>query len=146
MRTSPSISLLPARAQPPRGPAWLGLVCGLAVAALAGCAATPAGSRGYASFEQESAPVVLTGARDSAHTAACFEEQGRFLPLSEFSRDGTQFTYRLRVSDLWFEQVRIVSTTGGARAEIRLASNLDSRWRAQFDTDRLQPLRRCLES
>lgn len=146
MRTSPSFVLLPARARPARGPVWLGLACGLVVAALAGCAATPAGSRGHASFEQDSAPVVLTGARDSAHTAACFEEQGRFLPLSEFSRDGMQFTYRLRVSDLWFEQIRIASTSSGTRAEIRLASNLDSRWRAQFDTDRLQPLRRCLES
>lgn len=133
-----------ARARTAAGAGRLALLCALTIAALAGCAATAAGSRGHTSFERESVPVELTGPQQAMTAAACFEEQARFLPLSEFSRDGSSFTYRLRVSDLWFEQVRIAPADAGSRAEIRLASNLDARWRAQFDADRLQPLRRCL--
>jgi len=140
-----SIPLRNARPQPAGCPGRLALLGNLCVAVLAGCAATAAGSRGHASFERESVPVELTGAQEPARAAACFEEQARFLPLSEFSRGGARFTYRLRVSDLWIEQVRIAPADAGARAEIRLASNLDARWRAQFDADRLQPLRRCLQ-
>jgi hypothetical protein len=125
------------------GTGRLALLCGLAVVALAGCA-TAAGSRGHALFERESVPVELTGTQQATRAAACFEEQGRFLPLSEFSRDGSSFTYRLRVSDLWFEQVRIAHADAGSRAEVRLASNLDARWRARFEAERLQPLRHCL--
>lgn len=128
----------------PRQRASARLLLMLAPLTLAGCAATAAGSRGHASFERESVPVELTGTLQAERAADCFEEQARFLPLSEFSRDGSSFTYRLRVSDLWFEQVRIAPADAGSRAKIRLASNLDARWRAQFEADRLQPLRRCL--
>jgi hypothetical protein len=141
MTTIPHPHARPRRKNAPRA---IALLCGLCVAALTGCAATSAGSRGHDNFERESVAVELTGAQAPARAAACFEEQARFLPRSEFSRDGAQFTYRLRVSDLWFEQVRVGPAEAGSRAEIRLASNLDARWSAQFDADRLQPLRRCL--
>lgn len=95
---------------------------------------------------QASAPTLLKGPRTAIEAAQCFEVQGRFLPLSEFSNDSAagRFTYRLRVSDLWFEQVRITSDGTGSLAEWRLAPNLDARWQTRFESDRLQPLRRCL--
>ena len=124
--------------------ATLVVLYGLAVAGLAVCAAPAAGSRGHASFKRESVPLELTGTQQATRAAACFEEQAGFLPLSELSRDGGSFTYRLRVSNLWFEQVRIDPNDAGVRAEIRLVSNLDARWRAQFEADRLQPPIRCL--
>ncbi len=113
---------------------------------LAGCAATPAGSQGVDAFVKDSTSVVLSGSRAASDAAQCFEEHAKFLPLSEFSRGpGTaQFTYRLRVTDLWFEQVRITPQGPGSRAELRVAPNLDARWLAQLERDRAAPLRRCL--
>ena len=119
----------------------------LSIAVLAaGCANKPAGSAGYDAFLAESVPAVWTGPRPLAEAAQCFEERAKFLPLSEFSRDGQAgtFTYRLRVSGLWFEQVRISADGSGSRAEARLASNLDARWRADFERDRISVLRQCL--
>jgi hypothetical protein len=121
---------------------------GSAVAAVlfAGCASTPAGSAGYDAFLAEATPNVMTGTRSASAAAQCFEEQAKFLPLSEFSRDrqAGAFTYRLRVSGLWFEQVRITADGAGSRAEARLAPNLDARWRANFERDRASALRQCL--
>ncbi|MEY2876394.1 MAG: hypothetical protein RLZZ373_3765 [Pseudomonadota bacterium] len=117
-----------------------------ALMALSGCAATPAGIEGHVDFVARSAPVLLAGSQPPAAAAQCFEEQARFLPLSEFSRDvaaGT-FTYRLRVSGMWFEQVRIAAHGSGSQAEIRLAPKLDARWQNQFDRDRAGVLRHCL--
>jgi len=119
----------------------------LSIAALsAGCASKPAGSAGYDAFLAESVPLVWTGPRPSAEAAQCFEERAKFLPLSEFSRDsqaGT-VTYRLRVSGLWFEQVRISADGSGSRAKALLASNLNGRWRGDFERDRASVLRQCL--
>jgi hypothetical protein len=119
----------------------------LSFAALAsGCASQPAGSAGYDAFLAESMPSVWNGPRPMAEAAQCFEERAKFLPSSEFSRDsqaGT-FTYRLRVSGLWFEQVRISADGSGSRAEARLAPNLDARWRGDFERDRTSVLRQCL--
>jgi len=119
----------------------------LSIAALsAGCASKPAGSAGYDAFLAESVPLVWTGPRPSVEAAQCFEERAKFLPLSEFSRDsqaGT-VTYRLRVSGLWFEQVRISPDCSGSRAEALLASNLNGRWRGDFERDRASVLRQCL--
>ena len=118
----------------------------LSIAALAaGCASKPAGSAGYDAFLAESVPSVWAGPRTVTEAAQCFEERAKFLPLSEFSRDsqaGT-FTYRLRVSGLWFEQVRITANGAGTRAETRLAPNLDARWRVTFERDRASALRQC---
>lgn len=113
---------------------------------LAGCANTPAGSAGYDAFLAEATTSVITGTRAPAKAAQCFEEQAKFLPLSEFSRDGQAgvFTYRLRISGLWFEQVRIVADGHGSRAETRLAPNLNARWRDSFERDRANALRLCL--
>jgi hypothetical protein len=74
-------------------------------ALVAGCASKSAGSAGYDAFMAESTPLVSTGPRSVSEAAQCFEERGVFLPLSEFSRDSQSgtFTYRLRVSGLWFE-------------------------------------------
>ena len=85
------------------------MMAGLALSILAGCASTPAGSSGYDAFMDGASPTSLSGSRDAAHAAQCFEDRAKFLPLSNFSRDAstTTFTYRLRVSDLWFEEVRI---------------------------------------
>jgi pimeloyl-ACP methyl ester carboxylesterase len=118
----------------------------LSLAILAGCASTEAGSRGYDAFAQEAAPATIAGSRTAAEASACFEERARFLPLSEFSRDPAtdRFTYRLRAMDLWFEQVRIEPEGSGARAEVRIAPNLNARWQAQFESDRLRPLRSCM--
>lgn len=123
-------------------------VAAAALISLAGCAATPAGSRGVDAFSRESTSVVLNGSRGAADAAACFTEQASFLPLSEFVHDpaGTGFTYRLRVADLWFEQLRITPEGAGSRAELRVAANLDARWTARLERDRLVPLRRCLGS
>jgi hypothetical protein len=112
----------------------------------AGCASTPAGSAGYDAFLAEGTTSVVTGPRAPAEAAQCFEEQASFLPLSEFSRDGQPgvFTYRLRVSGLWFEQVRISADGQGSRAETRLAPNLNARWRDDFERDRAKALRLCL--
>lgn len=117
-----------------------------AAALAAGCASKPAGSAGYDAFLAESTPTVWTGARPMTEAAQCFEERATFLPLSEFSRDGQagSFTYRLRVSGLWFEQVRITQDGQGSRAEARLAPNLDARWQADFERDRTSVLRACL--
>jgi hypothetical protein len=119
----------------------------LSIAALAaGCASKPAGSAGYDAFLAESVASAWAGPRPLAEAAQCFEERAKFLPLSEFSRDnqaGT-FTYRLRVSGLWFEQVRISADGSGSRAEARLAPNLDARWRGDFERDRISVLRQCL--
>jgi hypothetical protein len=112
----------------------------------AGCASKPAGSAGYDAFLAESVPSIWAGPRPLGEAAQCFEERARFLPLSEFSRDsqaGT-FTYRLRVSGLWFEQVRISANGPGSRAEARLSPHLDARWRGDFERDRTSVLRQCL--
>lgn len=115
---------------------------------LAGCAARPAGSNGVDAFVNDSVPVLLSGPRAAVEAAQCFEEQAKFLPLSEFSRDpgNGQFTYRLRLTGLWFEQVRITPQDAGSQAELRVAPNLDAKWLAQLERDRLAPLRRCLGS
>lgn len=122
------------------------LISTAVVVFVSGCAATPAGSVGAEAFSRDAAPVQLTGPRNASEAALCFEEQGRFLPLSEFSNDSAagRYTYRLRIAELWFEQVRITPDGSGSRAEWRLAPNLDARWRAQFERDRLAPLRTCL--
>lgn len=116
------------------------------IISLAGCAATPAGIQGAEAFVKDSAPFLLTGPRDTAEAARCFEEQATFLPLSEFSRDSGmgEFTYRLRLIGLWFEQVRITPQAGGSQAELRVAPNLDAKWLTRLERDRLAPLRRCL--
>ncbi len=122
-------------------------VVALAIAVLfAGCASTPTGSAGHDAFLAEATPTVMAGTRSADNAAQCFEEQAKFLPLSEFSRDSQTgaFTYRLRVSGLWFEQVRITVDGTGSRAEARLAPNLDARWRTSFERDRTNPLRLCL--
>lgn len=118
----------------------------IVTALTAGCASKPAGSAGYDAFLAESVLSVWAGPRPWAEAAQCFEERARFLPLSEFSRDGQAgtFTYRLRVSGLWFEQVRIAADGSGSRAEARLASNLEARWRGDFERDRTSVLRQCL--
>jgi hypothetical protein len=129
----------------PRSTALL-LVAGVALSILAGCASTPAGVAGYDAFKADTMPKALIGSRDAALAAQCFEDQAKFLPLSTFSRDPatTAFTYRLRVSDLWFEEVRITPEGVGSRAEWRVASNLDAKWLGQFERDRVEPLRQCL--
>jgi hypothetical protein len=118
----------------------------LALSILAGCASTPAGVAGYDAFKVDASPTRLTGSRDAAQAAQCFEDRATFLPLSNFSRDAATgaFTYRLRVSDLWFEEVRITPAGAGSRAELRIASNLDAKWLSQFERDRMGPLRQCL--
>jgi pimeloyl-ACP methyl ester carboxylesterase len=118
----------------------------LATSLFAGCASTPAGSAGYDAFLAEATNSVITGPRALADAAQCFEEQAKFLPLSEFSRDGQAgaFTYRLRISGLWLEQVRITADSLGSRAETRLAPNLNARWRDSFERDRASALRLCL--
>lgn len=134
-------SVTPARSTRPRA-----VLAGLAFALLAGCANGPVGSVGRDAFVTESSSGGLTGMRSASESSDCFEERARFLPLSTFSRDGaaSAFVYRLRVSDRWFEEVRIAPEGSGSRAEWRLAPGLDSRWQAQFERDRLAPLRRCL--
>lgn len=122
------------------------LLLGTLVLISAGCASTPAGINGHDAFERESNAATAVGSTPFAKAAQCFEEQARFLPLSEFSRDGSAaaFTYRLRFGGLWFEQVRISATPSGSQAEWRLAPNLDAKWQAQFEQDRIAPLKRCL--
>lgn len=124
------------------------LVAGLALSILAGCATTPAGVAGYDAFKADTMPKALIGSRDAASAAQCFEDRAKFLPLSTFSRDPatTAFTYRLRVSDLWFEEVRITPEGVGSRAEWRVASSLDAKWLGQFERDRVEPLRQCLDA
>lgn len=124
------------------------LLAALALVALAGCASTPAGSVGYDAFMADASPTQLTGTRAAAQAAQCFEDRATFLPLSTFSRDAAtmSFSYRLRVSDLWFEEVRITPEGAGSRAELRVAPNLDAKWLGQFERDRLAPLRQCLGS
>jgi hypothetical protein len=121
-------------------------VAGLALSILAGCASTPAGVAGYDAFKADTLPKSMSGSRDAALAAQCFEDRAKFLPLSTFSRDPatTAFTYRLRVSGLWFEEVQITPAGAGSRAEWRVASNLDGRWLGQFERDRMEPLRQCL--
>jgi hypothetical protein len=122
------------------------LMAVLALSILAGCASTPAGSSGYDAFMVDSSPTSLSGSRDAVQAAQCFEDRAKFLPLSTFSRDASTntFTYRLRVSDLWFEQVRIMPEGAGSRAEWRIAPNLDAKWLDQFERDRKAPLHQCL--
>jgi hypothetical protein len=122
------------------------LITGLALSLLAGCASTPAGSAGYDTFIADASPTRLSGSRDAAQAAQCFEDRAKFLPLSTFSRDPASiaFTYRLRVSELWFEEVRITPDGTGSRAELRVAPNLDAKWVSQFEQDRALPLRQCL--
>jgi hypothetical protein len=118
----------------------------VAAALAAGCASKPAGSAGYDAFLVEATPELWSGPRPMFEAAQCFEERGTFLPLSEFSRDAQagSFTYRLRVSGLWFEQVRITAEGQGSRAEVRLSPELDARWRDSFERDRIGVLRQCL--
>jgi hypothetical protein len=122
------------------------LMAVIALSIMAGCASTPAGSSGYDAFKDDASPARLDGSRDAVQAAQCFEDRATFLPLSTFSRDAStsSFTYRLRVTDLWFEEVRIMPEGAGSRAEWRLAPNLDARWLAQFERDRMAPLRQCL--
>lgn len=133
-------------AEPHRGSMKAAGTAALTLMLFTGCAATPAGSAGHDAFLADATPRVMTGPRASGEAAQCFEERARFLPLSEFSRDGQvgAFTYRLRVSGLWFEQVRITADGEGSRAEARLAPNLDARWRETFERDRVSALRQCL--
>jgi hypothetical protein len=67
------------------------------VLVLGGCAATPSGSEGADAFASEAEPLRLSGPRAAADAAQCFEEQGRFLPLLEFSSDSAagRYTYHL---------------------------------------------------
>jgi hypothetical protein len=122
------------------------LLAAFALSVIAGCASTPAGSAGYDAFMNDALPVSLSGSHDAAKAAQCFEDRAKFLPLSTFSRDAssTAFTYRLRFSDLWFEEVRITPEGTGSHAEWRIAPNLDARWLGQFERDRMAPLRQCL--
>lgn len=118
----------------------------MTIAMVAGCASGPAGVSGYDAFIAESVPTILSGVRQAQEVAQCFEDRGSFLPLSEFSRDGATgtFTYRLRVSGLWFEQVRVSPHGPGSKAEARVASNLNDRWHQSFERDRMDVLRRCM--
>lgn len=118
----------------------------MTMAMVAGCASGPAGVSGYDAFIAETVPITLDGTRSTREAAQCFEDRGSFLPLSEFSRDGATgaLTYRLRVSGLWFEQVRITPHGPGSKAEARVASNLNDRWRQSFERDRMDVLRRCM--
>lgn len=144
--TTSSRTTAPARMGPQGLSAGGLLVASFALSILAGCASTPAGVAGYESFRADAAPKTMSGSRDATLAAQCFEDRAKFLPLSTFSRDAntTAFTYRLRVSDLWFEEVRITPEGLGSRAEWRVASNLDAKWLSQFDRDRIAPLRECL--
>lgn len=122
------------------------LIVFTALSILAGCAGTPAGSAGGAAFIADASRIRLTSSRGPAQAAQRFEDQAKFLPLSTFSRDAATatFTYRRRVSDLWFEEVRIAPNRMGSLDELRVAPNLDAKWVAQFDQDGVLPLRRCL--
>lgn len=122
---------------------------GAVALALAGCAATPAGIQGFDAFVISTPVEVLGSTKSFREVANCFEQQASFLPLSEFSRDdstqgASSFTYRLRTSGLWFEQIRITQQPNGSRVEMLIAPNLNAKWRAQFDRDRVAPLQRCL--
>jgi len=136
------------RPQCGRRPLAQPLMAVMGLSLLAGCASTPAGSAGYDAFMVDATPAHLSGSRDAVQAAQCFEDRATFLPLSTFSRDAssTTFTYRLRVSDLWFEEVRITPEDAGSRAEWRIAPNLDAKWLDQFGRDRMGPLRQCLGS
>jgi hypothetical protein len=94
----------------------------------------------------DSSPTSLSGSRDAVQAAQCFEDRAKLLPMSTFSRDAstTTFTCRLRVADLWFEEIRIMPEGGGSRAEWRIAPNLDAKWLDQLERDRMGPLRQCL--
>jgi hypothetical protein len=118
----------------------------LALSVLAGCASAPVGSAGFDAFMADASPSRLAGSRDAAQAAQCFEDRAKFLPLSTFSRDAatSAFTYRLRVSDRWFEEIRITPEGAGSRAALRIAPNLDAKWRGQLERDRVVPLRQCL--
>lgn len=115
---------------------------------LSACAPMAAGVSGYDNFIHESATVVRTGTRPAAEAANCFENNGVFLPLSEFSRDGANasFTYRLRVAGVWYEQVQITGEGTGSRAEIRTSPRLNDKWKADFERDRVAAVKRCMNA
>jgi hypothetical protein len=117
-----------------------------AVTTLAACSSTPAGSKGFDAFMSQAEPSLSSSPREVMQVAQCFEDRATFLPLSAFARDPSTntFTYRLRISDLWFEEVRIAPEGEGSRAEWRVAPNLDDKWLSRFERDRIAPLRRCL--
>jgi hypothetical protein len=147
--TSNALTVRSSSSQPNLSISLLSVAVGIVAVALAGCAAQPAGISGFDAFVKSTPAEVLSGPKPFREVVACFEQQGVFLPLSEFSRDtSTQapssFTYRLRVSNLWFEQIRITDQADGSRAEMLIAPNLNAKWRAQFDRDRVAPLQRCL--
>ena len=115
---------------------------------LSGCAPMAAGVSGYDNFLAESAAVVRNGTRTATQAASCFENQGVFLPLSEFSRDEANgmFTYRLRVAGVWYEQVQITADGTGSRAEIRISPRLNDKWKADFERDRVAVVKRCMNA
>jgi len=118
----------------------------LAASCLSACAPLAKGVSGYDNFLSQTSATVLKGPESAAVAAKCFENNARFLPLSEFSRDSAEgsFTYRLRVAGVWYEQVVIAPDSTGSRAEMRLSPALDARWQADFSRDRAAVAARCL--
>lgn len=124
----------------------LTIVC--SATSLSACAPLSKGVTGYDNFLSQTSATVLTGPLPVALAAKCFENNANFLPLSEFSRDGTDgtFTYRLRVTGVWYEQIRITPESSGSRLEIRLSPSLDAKWQSNFERDRAAVAARCLSS
>jgi hypothetical protein len=116
-------------------------------ASLSACAPLAKGVSGYDHFLSQAAATVRTGPQSAAAAAKCFETNGNFLPLSEFSRDSADgsFTYSLRVAGVWYEQVLITPEANGSRAEMRLSPGLNAKWKSDFELDRAGVAVRCLQ-
>jgi hypothetical protein len=116
-----------------------------ALLVLAACAQVQTGFQDPAEFAARAARVEVASPKSAPVLAACFRDRALLLPGSTLlaDPDGKGATYTLRVAGYSFEEIRFRPSGMGSVATVLTAPDAGQSFRADFERDRLEPLRRC---
>jgi hypothetical protein len=117
----------------------------IALLFLAACAQVQTGFQDPAEFASRAARVEISSAKSAPELAACFRDRALLLPGSTLlaDRDGQGATYTLRAAGFTFEEIRFRPAGSGSVAIVLTAPDAGKTFSADFERDRLNPLRRC---
>ena len=112
---------------------------------LAACAQAQTGYQDPAEFAARAARVEIASAKSAPDLAACFRDRALLLPGSTLlaDTDGKGATYTLRAAGFTFEEIRFRPAGRGSVATVLTAPGAGKTFQADFERDRLDPLRRC---
>jgi hypothetical protein len=112
---------------------------------LAACAAPQTGYQDPAEFAARAARVEIASATPATDLGACFRDRALLLPGSTLlaDPDGKGATYALRVAGYSFEEIRFRPAGRGSVATVLTAPGAGATFQAEFERDRLAPLRAC---